>query len=60
MFDVKVDQEKCTGAGECVNVCPVEVFVIKDGKSVPVNADECIACMSCVDACPQGAIEVNE
>ena len=24
MFIINVDLEKCTGCGECVNVCPVE------------------------------------
>ena len=64
MPEVKVDQDKCTGCGTCVDVCPVEVFELKEQggetKSVPVNQDECLACMACVTQCPEEAIEVEE
>jgi Fe-S-cluster-containing hydrogenase component 2 len=36
-FNPIVDEEKCAGCEECVDVCPVEVFEMQDGKSVPVN-----------------------
>jgi Fe-S-cluster-containing hydrogenase component 2 len=29
-FNVVVDEEKCAGCEECVDVCPVEVFEMKD------------------------------
>ena len=57
---VEVDEEKCTGCEECVSVCPVDVFEMKDEKSVPVNAEECIGCESCVEVCEQDAIIVTE
>jgi ferredoxin len=37
MVEIKVDNDKCTGCGTCVEVCPVEVFELKDEKSVPVK-----------------------
>ncbi len=46
MYDVKVDKEKCVGCGECVEICPVDVYEIIDEKSVPVNAEECLGCES--------------
>ena len=55
-----VDKKKCTGCGTCVNVCPVNVFELKDGKSIPVNAKECIGCMACENSCPAGAIKVEQ
>ncbi|RLI46262.1 ferredoxin, partial [Candidatus Bathyarchaeota archaeon] len=35
MVEIKVDTEKCTGCGTCVDVCPVGVYEIVDGKSSP-------------------------
>ena len=64
MVQVKVDLEKCSGCGTCVDVCPVEVFEMVDvgeeQKSSPVNESECIVCRSCEVSCPEGAIEIIE
>lgn len=59
-FEVNVDNEKCIGCGECVDVCPVEVFELEDEKAVPVNMEECLGCESCVEVCEQDAIVVEE
>jgi NAD-dependent dihydropyrimidine dehydrogenase PreA subunit len=59
-FNPTVEEEKCVGCEECVDVCPVEVFEMQDGKSVPVNAEECLGCESCVEVCSEGAITVEE
>jgi len=59
-YKVTVDEEKCIGCGECVDVCPVEVYEMQDGKSVAINADECLGCESCVEVCDQDAITVEE
>ena len=59
-FNPIVDDEKCVGCEECVDVCPVEVFEMTEGKSVPVNAEECLGCESCVEVCEEGAIVVEE
>jgi NAD-dependent dihydropyrimidine dehydrogenase PreA subunit len=56
-IEITVDYDKCTGVGDCVDMCPVEVFEVKDGKAVPVNIDECTECCACVTACPNEAIE---
>ncbi len=55
-----VDQDKCEGCEECVDVCPMEVFEMKDGKSFPVNAEDCEGCESCVEVCEAGAITVTQ
>jgi len=60
MYKIHVDQEKCIGCGECVEICPVDVYEMQDEKSVPVNAEECIGCESCVEVCEQEAITVTE
>jgi NAD-dependent dihydropyrimidine dehydrogenase PreA subunit len=45
-FIPTVDESKCVGCEECVDVCPVEVFEMQDEKSVAVNAEECLGCES--------------
>jgi len=60
MYNVEVNAEKCVGCGECVEVCPVEVFELQDEKSVPVYAEECLGCESCIEVCEEGAITVEE
>lgn len=51
-----VDKGKCTGCGTCRDVCPVDVFEIKNGKSTVKNPDECIQCRACEASCPEKAI----
>ena len=51
---------KCTGCETCVNSCPVSVYEMKDGKSVPVRVEDCILCRTCESQCPEGAIQVIE
>lgn len=59
-FNPIVDEEKCIGCEECVDVCPVEVFAMEDNKSVVVDEDECLGCDSCIEVCEEGAIVVEE
>jgi Fe-S-cluster-containing hydrogenase component 2 len=40
MYKIEVDEEKCIGCGDCVDVCPVDVYEMQNEKSVPVNAEE--------------------
>ncbi|MBN1625519.1 MAG: 4Fe-4S binding protein [Deltaproteobacteria bacterium] len=59
-YKPEVDAEKCIGCGNCVEVCPVDVYEIQDSNSVPVNADECLGCESCLEACTEDAITLIE
>jgi NAD-dependent dihydropyrimidine dehydrogenase PreA subunit len=59
-YSVNVDSEKCIGCGECVDVCPVEVYELQNGKAVPVNEEECLGCESCIEVCEQNAITIEE
>ena len=59
-YIITVDADKCVGCGECVDICPVEVFELQDGSSIPVNAEECVECESCVEVCEEDAITLTE
>ena len=54
---IKVDYDKCAGHAECVDVCPMSVYELVDGKATPSNIAECIECCACVAACPVKAID---
>lgn len=60
MVKIVVDDQKCTGCGTCVDTCPVGVYEVKDGKSVPVKIEECLVCRACEAQCPENAIQVVE
>lgn len=60
MYVVTVNEEKCEGCEECVNVCPQGVFRMLDSKSDPYQSSECVFCESCVQTCPTGAITILE
>ena len=53
---VKIDKDKYTGYGKCVDVCPVEAIKIENKKAIVT--EECIECGACVSQCPRGAISL--
>lgn len=55
---VVVDVDKCTGCETCIDSCPFDAIVIKEGKAI-IN-EYCQACMACISACPEGAIKEVE
>lgn len=50
--------DKCTGCGACVEMCPVGVISL-DANERPTWARGCEHCMRCVNHCPFDAIEVG-
>jgi NAD-dependent dihydropyrimidine dehydrogenase PreA subunit len=56
-FDVKVT--RCSGVGECAEVCMVGVFgTDTSGRCVVVNGELCFGCMACVAQCAEGGVYV--
>jgi len=54
----KVDSETCTGCQSCIEACPSEAIVMKNGKAV-VDPDKCVDCGLCVDECSVEAIAME-
>ncbi len=58
-WNPSIDSEKCTGCGECLEVCPNEVYAPDEpaGKTKVANPNNCVVlCDKCAGFCPQGAI----
>jgi heterodisulfide reductase subunit A len=51
----EVDQEKCSGCGECILACPYNAIERVEGKA-QVNVALCKGCGTCVGACLAKAI----
>jgi len=62
MAKVTVDHDKCDGGdcGECADVCPMEVLVLKGDEIVIQNPEDCSLCEVCMDVCPQECINIED
>ena len=54
----KIDKEKCTGCGCCVEECPSEAIKMINEKAV-IDSEACIDCGVCVDTCPVEGITME-
>jgi ferredoxin len=57
-MSAKIDKEKCTGCGDCVEECPSEAIKMV-GDKAEIDAAACIDCGVCIDACPVEAITLE-
>jgi NAD-dependent dihydropyrimidine dehydrogenase PreA subunit len=54
-----LNQDKCIGCGLCTEVCPHNVFELRQGKAEIIDFNACMECGACVNNCPSNAIEVS-
>ncbi|WP_409199522.1 4Fe-4S binding protein [Methanobrevibacter sp. DSM 116169] len=61
MAKVIIDHDKCQGpsCAECVDTCPMGIFVIEGDKIVVENEEICSLCEICMDVCPNDAIKIE-
>ena len=57
---VKIDEDKCTGCGECVPSCAEGAIKIIDGKARLVGENLCDGLGNCLGKCPEDAITIEE
>ena len=53
-----INEEKCTGCGLCIPVCPKETISLEHGKA-RITGNESLNCGHCAAACPEAAISVG-
>ena len=54
-----VDDEKCSGCGECANICQFNA-IVSIGKNTLVFPELCHSCGGCARVCPSGAITEHD
>ena len=56
---LRLDIEKCTGCGLCLEVCPQAVLAMDNGRAGIGDRDACMECGACAMNCPFDAIFVQ-
>lgn len=57
---IEIDEDLCTGCGNCVVSCAEGALEIIDGKAKVVNDVFCDGLGACIGECPEGALKIIE
>jgi ferredoxin len=57
---IRIDEEKCTGCGNCINACHEGALQLINGKAVLVSDVYCDGLGACLPDCPADAITIEE
>lgn len=66
-FIPEIMEEKCSGCGKCVSLCPVEAMTLVSAsdphnpakKKAKLNEDQCLGCGVCLKGCNAGALKLK-
>lgn len=60
-MDINIDYEKCNGLNclECLDLCPMQVFEIKNNRVEVCNIEACVGCLACQEVCSYDAISLS-
>jgi Pyruvate/2-oxoacid:ferredoxin oxidoreductase delta subunit len=57
---VKIDKDKCTGCGKCVNACAEGAIQLVNGKAQLISEVYCDGLGACIGHCPEDAITIEQ
>ncbi|ADZ10200.1 4Fe-4S ferredoxin iron-sulfur binding domain-containing protein [Methanobacterium lacus] len=57
---IRINEDKCTGCGDCIPGCPEGALQVVDGKARLISDLFCDGLGACIGTCPQGAIEIEQ
>ena len=57
---IEIDEEKCTGCGQCILACAEGALALIDGKAKLVGEIYCDGIGACIGECPEGALTIVE
>lgn len=57
---IEIDEEKCTGCGQCILSCAEGALELVDGKAKLVGEIYCDGLGACIGECPEDALKIVE
>lgn len=57
---IRIDEDLCTGCGECVTACEEGALEVIDGKARVIKESFCDGLGACIGECPEGALTIEE
>lgn len=57
---IEIDEQKCTGCGQCIIACAEGALALVDGKARLVGDVYCDGLGACLGECPEGALRIIE
>lgn len=56
---ITIDEERCTGCGNCLKVCLAGCYEIVNKKARIRSTEKCMECGACWYSCEDGAIDFS-
>lgn len=56
---IVIDEEKCTGCGNCVQACAMRCMEVVDNKARQIDGMVCFSCSACISHCEKGAVSME-
>lgn len=62
MFEITINEKKCSGCGKCGEVCPKgpKIWKLENDVAVIIDLRYCINCKNCAALCPEGIIKIKD